>query len=160
MTRIGFYGNNVSLLKFQAVDIVIISFTGVLELNFHKVCAPCVSGNVCKPVIGVELFVLSAYTASAKSSVTSVTYLEIHIFIIHTLNLSVEEKKMMSGPLYYFLIINTIIFSAKSKKTILALAFWPMSRYALLSSSQMSMMLASLTKRAKFLAKFSSSCVM
>lgn len=59
----------------------------------------------------------------------------------------------------YFLMSITMTFSTMSKKIILALAFWLI--IALHSSKRwkISIMLASLMKRAKFLAKFSSSCV-
>ncbi len=60
----------------------------------------------------------------------------------------------------HFLSRRTMILSAISKKTILALAFCEIMRLLSSKRLEMSMMFASLMKRAKFLAKFSSSCVM
>ena len=60
----------------------------------------------------------------------------------------------------HFLSSRTMILSAISKKTILALAFCEIMRLLSSKRLEMSMMFASLMKRAKFLAKFSSSCVM
>ena len=58
------------------------------------------------------------------------------------------------------LINNTIILSAISKNTTLALAFWPISRKQRSNSSLISITLASFIKRAKFLVNCSSSSVM
>ena len=60
----------------------------------------------------------------------------------------------------HFLSRRTMILSAISKKTILALAFCEIMRLLSSKRLEMLMMFASLIKRAKFLAKFSSSCVM
>ena len=59
----------------------------------------------------------------------------------------------------HFLMSSTMIFSAMSKNTIFALAFCVINRLLSSKRSDMSMMFASLMNRAKFLAKFSSSCV-
>lgn len=59
----------------------------------------------------------------------------------------------------YFLMSRTIFFSARSKNTIFGLAFWAMNRLLSSKRLEISMIFASLMNRAKFLAKFSSSCV-
>lgn len=55
---------------------------------------------------------------------------------------------------YGFLISETMMCVAISKNTIFGFAFCPMSLMARLISSESSITLASLTKRAKFRAKF------
>ena len=77
------YSNEVTLFKVYVVDVMIITFPCVFELHFHKIRSVGVTGNVCQPVVSVELFVLSAAGAPAQSSVTAVPYLKFHVFEVH-----------------------------------------------------------------------------
>jgi hypothetical protein len=44
---------------------MVISLTGVLELNFHKVSGLRIARHVGKPVVGVQLTILTAYCLMA-----------------------------------------------------------------------------------------------
>ena len=83
VTRIGLYGYNVSLLQVQVVHVVVVTLACILELHFHKVCALCIARYVGKPVVCVQLAVLSTYCASAESSVATIEHSEFHILVIH-----------------------------------------------------------------------------
>ena len=62
MTRICFHGHDVALSQVEVIHIVIISFSGILELHLYEVGAFSVSWHVGKPVVCVELFVLSSHS--------------------------------------------------------------------------------------------------
>ena len=171
VSRTGFYGHDVALFQVQPVHVVEISLSGILELNLHQVGRQVVAWDVGQPVIGVQLLVLAATRVAAKASVTPVGYLEFHIFVIHCVKVEwknaavtvvggVPSRGRHSCIYCYFLMSRTIISNAMLKKTIFALAFCPMSLRAEANSSSISMTLASLMNRAKFLAKSSSSIVM
>jgi hypothetical protein len=54
---------------------MVIAFSRVLKLHLYEVCALSISRHVGKPVIGIELLVLPAHSASAKTAATACTYL-------------------------------------------------------------------------------------
>ena len=60
MTGIGLYSNRITFLEIEVIDIVIISFSCILELYFHQVGRLCVSRHIGKPVVSIKLFVLPA----------------------------------------------------------------------------------------------------
>ena len=83
VSRIGLYGYNVALLQVQVVHVVVVTLSCVLELYLHEVCALGIARYVGKPVVCVQLSVLSAYCTSAESSVATIEHSEFHILVIH-----------------------------------------------------------------------------
>ena len=83
MARVGLHGHDVALVEVQVVHVVVVTFAGVLELHFHKVGALGVARHVGKPVVGVELLVLTAYGAAAEATVAAGAEHELHILVIH-----------------------------------------------------------------------------
>ena len=65
MTGVCLYRHVVALLKRQVVDVMIIALAGVLELNLHEVGALGVPRHVGKPVVGVQLTVLTSACSMA-----------------------------------------------------------------------------------------------
>ena len=61
MSGISLHSHDIAFLQVQLVDIVIVSLACMLELHLHQVCCFVISWHVSKPVISVELLVLSAY---------------------------------------------------------------------------------------------------
>ena len=83
--RVSLYGNDVTLSEVKVVDVVIISFAGVLKLHLNKVSTLGVARYVCQPVVGVQLAVLPATSSQAQTTVAPVVYKEFLVFIIHLL---------------------------------------------------------------------------
>ena len=77
MSRVCLYSDYVSFFQFKIVGVVIVSLSGVLELHLNEVGSVGISRHVGKPVVGVELFVLSADGFSAQSAVAIAAYLKI-----------------------------------------------------------------------------------
>ena len=88
MTGISLNGNIVALDERQVVDIVIISLSCILELNLNEVSAFSVSRYISKPVVCIELAVLTSASVATESAVAAVPQLEFHIFIIHIYSIS------------------------------------------------------------------------
>ena len=141
-------GNDVAFLQLQVVHIMEIALAGMLELHLHQVCGLSISRHICEPVVGVQLAILTAYSRPAQSTVASHSDGQIFCFLCHIYFLFTLFS--------YFCRSSMIICRAKSKNTIFALAFCPISRMARLARSLMGRIFFSLTKRAKFLAKSSS----
>ena len=55
----------------------------MLELHLHEVSRFVIAWHVSKPVISVQLLVLSAYCPSAKPSVSRAAYLVILVIYVH-----------------------------------------------------------------------------
>ena len=83
VTRVSLYRHYIALLQVEVIHIVVISLTGILELYLHEVSTFSIAGYIGKPVVCVELFVLSSYALSAQTTVAAVTHPEFHIFVIH-----------------------------------------------------------------------------
>ena len=83
MTRVSLYRHYIALLQVEVIHIVVISLTGILELYLHEVSTFSIAGYIGKPVVCVELSVLSSYALSAQTTVAAVTHPEFHIFVIH-----------------------------------------------------------------------------
>ena len=77
--------HDVSLFKFEIVGVVVVSLSGMLELHLHQVCGVSIARHVSQPVVGVELFVLSADGIFAKPSVAVAAYSYFVVFIHRTL---------------------------------------------------------------------------
>ena len=60
MSGVGLHSHDVSFLEVEVVAIVVVSFSGVLELYFDKVGCLVIARHVGQPVEGVQLAVLSA----------------------------------------------------------------------------------------------------
>ena len=148
MSGIGFHGNDVAFFQFQSVHVMVIALTGVFKLHLHQVSALCIARHISQPVERVELTVLPTASSDTQTTVAVPAYGEFFVFEIH-----------FTLYHYYFLISDTMICVAKSKNTILGLAFCPISLIARCSREVISMTFASLMKRAKLRAKFSSSLV-
>ena len=88
MTGISLNGNIVALDERQVVDIVIISLSCILELNLNEVSAFSVSRHISKPVVCIELAVLTSASVATESAVAAVPQLEFHILIIHIYSIS------------------------------------------------------------------------
>ena len=71
VSRTGFYSHNVVFLQVEMIDVVIITFTRVLELHFDEVGRFVVSRHIGKVVVGVELLILPSYAAPAQSAVAA-----------------------------------------------------------------------------------------
>ena len=157
MAGTGLYGNDVAFLQGQVVDVVIVTLTCMFKLHLYQVGVFGIAWYVSQPVVGVQLSVLTTYGLMAESSVTS--DLDRHFFVVIShiyFNYSLFIFHYSLFTIHYFCSSSTIICRARSKNTILALAFCPMSRISRLANSDMARMLFSLMKRAKFLAKSSS----
>ena len=83
VTRVSLYRHYIALLQVEVIHIVIISLTGILELYLHEVSTFSIARYIGKPVVCVELSVLSSYALSAQTTVAAVTHPEFHIFVIH-----------------------------------------------------------------------------
>ena len=83
VTRVSLYRHYIALLQVEVIYIVVISLTGILELYLHEVSTFSIAGYIGKPVVCVELSVLSSYALSAQTTVAAVTHPEFHIFVIH-----------------------------------------------------------------------------
>ena len=83
VTRVSLYRHYIALLQVEVIHIVVISLTGILELYLHEVSTFSIAGYIGKPVVCVELSVLSSYALSAQTTVAAVTHPEFHIFVIH-----------------------------------------------------------------------------
>ncbi len=80
---ISLHGNNVTLLEVEVIHIVIISLAGILELHLHEVGALSIAWDIGKPIVSVQLSVLSAHGLAAKSTVASMPHSEFHILVVH-----------------------------------------------------------------------------
>ena len=58
--------HNISFRQFQAVGVAEIAFPRILELHFDILRLAFIAGNVCQPVIRIQLPVLPSATAEAK----------------------------------------------------------------------------------------------
>ena len=83
MTGIGLHSHIITFRQRQMIDVMIVSFARILELNLHKVSAFRVARHVSKPVVSVELMVLTATSAAAQPTVASVPEFIIHIIVVH-----------------------------------------------------------------------------
>ena len=110
---VGFYSHDIAFLQFEVVHIMIIALTGMLELNLNQIGGIDITWNISQPVVGVQLFVLSPHCLMTESAVATNHCFE----VFHFFHMLVDYISC------YLLINSTIICSAKSKKTILPLAF-------------------------------------
>ena len=68
MSGSGFHGNNISLFQGYLVAVAVVSLPGVFELDLHQVAFFHVARYVGKPVVGVQLLVLSVAALAAEVS--------------------------------------------------------------------------------------------
>ncbi len=83
VTWVSLYRHDIALLQVEVVHIVIISLSGILKLHFHQVGAFSIAWHIGKPVVCVELSVLTSYSLAAETSVAAIPHSEFHIFVIH-----------------------------------------------------------------------------
>ena len=57
VTWCGFNGNPVAFFQVKSVDIVVVCLTCILKLYLYKVSTLIIAGNICEPVVHVELMV-------------------------------------------------------------------------------------------------------
>ena len=60
-----FYGNDVAFFQRNFIAVAVITFAGIFELHFYQVAFIVIAGDVGKPVVCVELLVLSSATFGA-----------------------------------------------------------------------------------------------
>ena len=84
VSRTGFHGHPVAFFQVEFIVVVVIPFSRILELHFHKVGVVGIARHVVQPVVGVQLVVLPTAAAATESAVAVVGYLVFQIFVIHT----------------------------------------------------------------------------